>query len=470
MNWDFSLNNYKSVWAVAVQIGLLLIFLFIGNTIRRKVSFLKKLSIPSALIGGFLLLIVDLIVKLSTNGDHSIINTDLMKVITYHSLAIGFIAMTLKIAKKDRTVNNKHVIQNGLLTGGTYMIQAVTGILVGLIFFWVGKVVFYDTGVLLPLSFGQGPGNAMTWDINFSNPNFLSDLGVDPSVAFDSNGSVGLTLASIGFIVSAIVGVIYINIFKKKGLIKERKANEERKVSEFIDKEELDDNDSVDKMTIQICLVAIAYALAFGFMAALSFSKFTNSIAWGFNFIFGVLGATLVKMTCKWLKKIGFTKHQYINNYQMDRISGFAFDMMIIAGVATIDIGVAKKYALLIIILSVVGTIVTYVYVRLMTKICFKGYEHEMFLTNFGTLTGTASNGMILLREIDPNFETDASTVFVLSQLPAMLTVAPLLLLLNMSAKSVTLTLVAGGIFLALFVIYTVVLIVLSKHKKKEKN
>ena len=100
----------------------------------------------------------------------------------------------------------------------------------------------------------------------------------------------------------------------------------------------------------------------------------------------------------------------------MDRISGFAFDMMIIAGVAAIDINVLKEYALFIVIVCLAGTAATILYVRMMCKRVFKDIQHEAFLTNFGTLTGTASNGMIFLREIDPNYETPMNNIFVVSQ------------------------------------------------------
>ena len=55
-SWDFSLENYDVVWAFLVQFGLLLLFLMIGNILRRKVSVLRTAQVPSALLGGLLLL------------------------------------------------------------------------------------------------------------------------------------------------------------------------------------------------------------------------------------------------------------------------------------------------------------------------------------------------------------------------------------------------------------------------------
>lgn len=462
--WDFSLKNFNQVWALLIQFGLLLIFLIIGDICRKKIPFIKKFHIPAALMGGLLFFLVKILCREAFHFE--LVNDDFMKIVTYHCLAIGFIAMTLKVNKHEKKDGLGTLsIQNGLITGGTYMVQAVFGMLVVFIFVWAGKNIFYDTGVLLPLAFGQGPGNALTWDVNFSNKEFMQALGAEGML--NTNGSLGLTLASIGFIVASVVGVVYINVFKKKGMIKEQEVKKERTLDEFIGEEEIEDNNSIDKLSIQIGLIAICYAITFGVMCLLSLNSFTNTFAWGFNFIFGVLAATLLKAIMKLLRKKKWINHNFINNYQMDRISGFAFDLMIIAGVSAIDVYAIKEYIWVIIALSVVGTIVTFLYIRILTKICFKGYEHEMFLINFGTLTGTASNGIILLREIDPNYKTPSSNIFVVSQFTAMLAVAPLLLLLNFSAISMRNSLIAMGIFAAIFIAYTVLIIVLSKKYKK---
>ena len=464
-SWSFDLSQYGTVWMVVVQIGLLLIFLLLGNALRRLIPFLRKGNVPSALIGGLLLFLLN--IALEAAGIH-IVEKRVMQIITYHALAVGFIAMTLKNAKKDQKASVLASFQNGALTGGTYMLQGFLGILVSLIFFWIGGSMFYDAGVLLPLGFGQGPGNALTWDINFTNME---------SNNFHGAGSVGLTIASIGFIVASIVGVIYINVLKHKNRITIREAKNNVTLEKYEEEGEIDDSESVDKTTLQIALVIVAYAIAFGIMVLFAkISEWTgvslfNSVAWGFNFIWGVIAATIIKAIVNLLYKKKVVKRKYINNYQMDRISGFAFDMMIAAGVAAIDIQVVADYAWLILVLSLVGAISTFFYLHFICKVCFKGYEHEAFLTNFGALTGTASNGMIFLREVDPNYETPMNNVYVVSQLPAMIFVAPLLLLLNLSAESLTGCYIALGIFVGLFILYTVFLVLSGKviiFKKKE--
>ena len=151
----------------------------------------------------------------------------------------------------------------------------------------------------------------------------------------------------------------------------------------------------------------------------------------------------------------------------MDRISGLSFDLMIVAGVAAIEINDIKNYILPIVILSVVGMIITYAYIRKVAKECFKGFEHEFFLMSFGTLTGTASNGVILMKQVDPGLRTPTSSLYILSNFPAMVMIAPLLLLLGFAGKSLTNAIIACGIFFVLWLGYTIFLFRRRIFKKK---
>ncbi len=465
-SWDFTLANYGTVWAFMVQIGLLLLFMLFGNILRNVVPFFRKCLIPSALIGGTLLLIVDIICK---SFGFALVDNRIMQVITYHGLGIGFAAMGLKTEKATTKTSKSQVVEFGALQGGSYMLQAWVGLLITIVLFLLtrhgDKVVSYICGVILPLAYGQGPGNALTWDINFTN--------MAKSTQFAGNGSFGLSLASIGFIVASVIGVLYINIFKKKGDITVRRGTAAGKVVDQSnpDGTEIPDNESVDKFSIQMGFVALVYAIAFGIMCLFAvISDFTNSIAWGFNFLWAALGAMVVKVAMKLLGKKRVVRRSYINNYQMDRISGFAFDLMIVAGVAAIEINDIKNYILPILILTVVGGVITYAYIRLVAKECFKGFEHEFFLMSFGTMTGTASNGMILMKEIDPDLRTPTSSLYILSQVPAMVFIAPLLFLLKFAAGSLGTACIACGIFFVLWAAYTIYMFRRKIFRKRYAN
>ncbi len=465
MDWNFSLANYGPVWSFLVQLGLLMIFLLAGNIMRRKIPLFRKCLVPSALLGGAMLLIVNIVGK---QFNFVLVDNRMMQVITYHCLAIGFAAMTLKTEKSTHKTKRAQVFEFGALQGGTYMLQAFVGLGLTIVLFLITqhgeKVISYICGLILPLAFGQGPGNALSWDINFTNT---------PATQFAGNGSFGLSLASIGFVVACVFGILYINIHKAKGHLKIRHGKPEAQNAPQTEEgvEEIPDNESVDKFTLQAGFVALAYALSFGFMCLLgALSDFTNSIAWGFNFLWASLAAMLIKAVVKGLRKGKLMHREYINNYQMDRISGFAFDIMIVAGVAAIEINDIKDYIFPIIILSILGAILTYAYIRKASRECFPGFEHEMFLMSYGTLTGTASNGVILMKEIDPNLRTPTSSLYILSNFPAMVMIAPLLLLLGFAGKSLTNAIIACAIFFTLWLIYTIFLFRRRIFKKKYAN
>ena len=463
MEWDFSLANYGPVWSFMVQLGLLLLFMLGGNILRRTIPLFRKCLIPSALLGGALLLAVDLGLK---PLGIELVDNHVMQVVTYHCLALGFAAMGLKTEKTTMKTAKSQVLEFGALQGGCYMLQAFAGLGITIVLFLLTRhsdtVISYIGGLLLPLGFGQGPGNALTWDVNFTNT---------PATMFAGNGSFGLALASIGFVVASVFGVLYINIYRRRGSLQIREAGNGPKNEAHAEENEIPDNESVDKFTIQMGFVAVVYALSFGIMCLLgALSDFTNSIAWGFNFLWAALGAMLVKFVVKHLRKGKLMHRVYINNYQMDRISGFAFDLMIVAGVAAIEINDIKDYILPIVILSLVGMAITYIYIRKVAKRCFKGFEHEFFLMSFGTMTGTASNGMILMKEIDPSLRTPTSSLYILSTFPAMVMIAPLLFLLSFAAGSFANACIACGIFFGLWVVYTVYLFRRSIFKKKYAN
>ena len=206
MNWDFTLANYGPVWAFLAQLGLLLLFLMLGNIFRRTVPLFRKCLIPSALLGGGLLLFVNVICK---QFGVVLVDNRLMQTTTYHCLAIGFAAMSLKTEKSTHKTNRTQVLEFGALQGGCYMLQAFTGLAITIVLFlltrYSSQITSYICGLILPLAYGQGPGNALSWDINFTNT---------PAAQFTGHGSFGLSLASIGFVVASIFGILYINICK----------------------------------------------------------------------------------------------------------------------------------------------------------------------------------------------------------------------------------------------------------------
>ena len=224
----------------------------------------------------------------------------------------------------------------------------------------------------------------------------------------------------------------------------------------------------MDKFTVQIAIVLAIYAASFGIMYGLSaLIPSLSETLFGFNFFIGVLLTLPVKAVLNKLYRKNVVKVKIVNNFMMDRIAGMAFDIMIVAGVAAIQLPLLAQYWAVLLILAAVGTVVTYVYVNIVCKRLFPGYRHEQFLAWFGMLTGTASTGMILLREIDGSYRTPASENLVYQNLPAMAFGFPLMFLASYAPVGDLESLITCIIVFVAFIALNIVLFRRNIFKKR---
>ena len=459
------------VWSMMIQFGIIAIGLLVGNILRTKVPFLQKSLIPSALLGGAVLLIFKALPDMQ-----EVINKSAMEVITYHTLGIGFVALALKNNGINTKAKTMTVVETGTLTASTYIIQGIVGLLVTIPLFYFGGKIFYSAGMLLPMGYGQGPGQAM----NIGG--IYMDEAAKQGMVFPGK-DFGLSIAAIGFIVGSVISVIYMNYLKRKGEIKisEIRERQKNKLSDYEGPNEIPDSESVDKLSIQICLVLMTYSFVYFFnnwLQTLPLGEFGERtlmpLMWGFNFFLGTLFGFFVKWILNMLKKKQVIKREYSNNYLLNRISGFAFDIMIVAGTASINFSELKDYALPLVIICTIGAAVTFFYVLKVSKHLYPNYKYEGFFSMFGMLTGTASNGMILLREIDPKFETPAANNLVLQAVPAVIFGFPVLLLIGLAPLGLRQTMITLAILIVVFIAFTVFLFrkkIFKKYKtQSEKN
>ena len=455
--WDYN------VWSAILLFSVLLGSLLVGKILRKAIPGLQDSLIPTSVLGGGILIIVAAIYKAITGNvmfDEPLFGgngTATLEIITYHTLALGFIASTLKTSDtkltKQRTVE---IFNTGVTTVSTYLIQAIFGLGITLIAAAVLTDFFPAAGVLLPFGFGQGTEQAM----NYGNI-YEVDYG------FVGGKSFGLTIAALGFLSASFGGVIHLNVMKKRGRLRQKPVKDILNNEPIEAENEIPMQESVDKLTVQLALVFLAYIVAYGLMVLLgSLLPGMKATIYGFNFILGVLSATLVKTVLKWLNKTRLVRRNHTNNFLLTRVSNFFFDVMVVAGVAAIRLDVLESYWGIMLILGVVGLIITYIYNRIVVKVLFKDYPEEQFMAMYGMLTGTASTGIILLREIDGDFKTPAADNLVYQNFPAIAFGFPMMLLASLAPVEPLLTL---GIFVAFFAVMNVILFRNQIFKRKKK-
>jgi ESS family glutamate:Na+ symporter len=352
----------------------------------------------------------------------------------------------------------------------TYLLQGIIGIGITFILAYTFMPVFQTgpglaTGILLPFGFGQGPGQANNFGVIYET--------FDPN-GFAGGQSYGLAMASMGFIWASIGGVFYLNKFKKLKVSGEEKKSTLTSLQEIEAPDEIPVAESMDKLTVQIALILAVYGLTlltmFGLSQLVSLNptayKMLNSLIWGFNFIFGMMIALLSKKFFVFLRKTGLMTRQYPNNFMLNRIAGVVFDVMVVSSILAINFEDLSKNNIWIafLLISSVGGAATMFYMHHLTKRVYKEYPLEGFSGMYGMLTGTASTGIALLREVDPYYKTPAATDLVTGTTTAILFGLPILLIASFAPQGITQALISLGILGILYVAFATFLF--KKHPK----
>ncbi|MBR6207929.1 MAG: hypothetical protein IKQ69_02925 [Oscillospiraceae bacterium] len=462
--WD------SGVWSFVVTLSLLFTAMIVANTLQNLFPALRKALIPGSVLGGFLLLGLNGLCK--ELFAFSLYSTETLEILTYHGLGLGFAALALRRHEKQKDGRTKSAaFDAGVTVVNGYLLQAVLGLLVTLsLYNAMGS--FFASGLLLPMGYGQGPGQAYSWGHNY-----------EVTWGFQDGTSFGLAVAAMGFVSASIGGVIYLNWLRKKGIFHGTlgaDVKEDLTLSTFTGHNEVPLSESLDKFTIQLALVFLSYALAYLFMAGVNtlldpagtgakgLAGTIQGMIWGFQFLFGSVFAMLVKAVMGVLKKKGIMTREYTNNFLQNRIAGFMFDLMVVASIAAIDLRAFREaeFVLPLTMICLLGAVGTFLYLKYICKRVFPWYEHEAFLSLYGMQTGTASTGVILLRELDPRFETQASDNLVYHMPWAILFGAPMFLMVGIAPQDpgrawVVLLLCAG-----LFVVFNIILLRKSLFRK----
>ena len=461
-------------WSIVIQLLLLAVMLGAGIVIKLNVKFLQKHLIPTSMVAGFLGLAVNVIGEYVFHIE--VFDRNFLSQVIYHLMGIGFISMALKERKKKQ---NKGILNTGFAIINTYAWQAIIGLGVTLL---LANTLFPDlfpiSGLLLPLSFAQGPGQAnnigMTWQ----------------EYGFTDGGNVGLTLATFGFLWAFFGGIPLLNYLTKK---RKNKKNEfdarEVEVATIESGTQVEHTSTVpksiyvDDFTVQIVLVGVVYAATYGLLVLLdylvaplgSFGKTLTDLFWGFNFLFGTLLALLTKQILKRLQKKNVISVNYADNYLLQKISAGSFDIMIAAGIAAISISVLYDYLVPILIITTVGGLFTMFYTVFMAK---RIYDEDELIPNiaclYGMWTGTITTGIALLREVDPEAKSSAAENAVLGSGVAAAFALPIMMILHVAIQGVVqqqswLYGLTFGLLLA-YSALMIVLIALTNRRYKNKK
>lgn len=444
--WDFSLT----VKEMLLDFSWMSVFLILGTIFRRYGLFFQKYLVPNNLIAGFLglLLGTQVLNLIPISGER-------MGLYVYHLLALTFVAIGLR---GEKTSWGKGPLSFSLTMLSSYIIQGTVGLLVCFLFVYtVRPGLFPGLGLLLPMGFGMGPGQAFTIGTGWEK------------FGFEGGGMAGLTIAAIGYLIAYFAGMVIVNKGIKGGETALIKGLEgvthdmrtgvikygEKQIAGFLTLS----LEAIEPLAFQVAVIGVVYLIsywaAYGVAALLikiGAGGFVSTV-WAFHFVVALLVALVMR------KLLDITKKSYlIDPGLMTRTAGLFVDYLIVGSICGISLAVVWKYWAPILLMAIVGGIATYYLLRYLCFRAFDDYHFERFAAIFAEMTGTLNSGLVMIRVMDPDFKTPVAEDLVYASGIALFLGMPLLFLLNVPMNFFGNSLQGYWITLGLMLLYLAVL------------
>ncbi len=400
-----------SFWQSPALVTALVIAALLGLAeALRAVPAIRRTAIPACILAGVLGVLLGPDVADLLPVDRSILET-----VVYHGLAIVFIAVALQSPPKSTAGLGASVKAFSLGIPVMITMQTVVGLAavlgLGLI---LGETLHPGFGLMLPLGFEQGPGQA------------LSLGAVWEAGGMPEGAQIGLIVATLGFAWSIVVGLPLVLWGKRRGLLSPLTTNVDAVVAEA---DEAAAPGGLDVLTRQIAIIggcyAITWAVCFGLSAALYFAPDIAATIWGFHYI---VGAGVAIGARSMLSRLGAANP--LHDRSLGRISGVSVDWMTCSALVAVQLAVLQANWVVLLVVTTLGGVVTLCLCLWLCSRAFPDAPFEHALVWFGMSTGTLPMGLALLRVVDPDLRSPAALGAVLGSAGAILGAVPILLFL----------------------------------------
>ncbi len=389
----------------------LVTLLAVAEFIRALIAPLRRFGLPASIIAGTLGL------GLGPSGlDALPVDLSILRAGVYHALGIVFIALSLQAPAQGMGGGGK-----SMAFGITTMVcmQTVLGLAVVLILGLVlGSQVHPGFGLMLPLGFEQGPGQALAMGSAWAKS------------GMESGADVGLIVAAVGYAWAVFVGMPLVAWGKSRGYASSDRSAQVVKqatVSELVP-----EPGGLERLAAQVVTIGLVYLATFGFCTAFStgLAKLgaadVGHMIWGFHFMIGALLAMAVRPLFSRLPG-----ESPLDDVLLGRLAGLTVDVSTCAALAAVQLSVLAANWLPIALVTTVGGLATLVACVWFSVRAFPDSPFEHCVIWFGSATGTLPMGLALLRIIDPELRSPAPASVVLGSAGAVVGVAPILLLIH---------------------------------------
>ncbi len=381
--------------------GLASVMLCLGMFLRAKVSFFRKMLIPSSVIGG----IVGIFFMNIVSGMEVDIGTspEMYTMIVNHLFTISFISISLtSTPRKSSTA--KDVMKGAVGLGLVWcLLYAVTPLAATMIVSILGKSRDMDAvyGMLIQFAFCQGPGQSAAYGAIFEQ------------YGWSNASTVAIAFSVVGFIAAFLVGIPAAKMGIEKGIAKNCGKLDEAILKGYLVKEEQKEymvkdttcSSNIETLAFHFALIGVCYILAVGIARILAYIPgFLGASMSGMMFMNGMYAAYIIKWLMKRLH-LDFLQE----NMLQGKITGWTADYLVVCAFMAVSVSIIKDWILVILIVSAAITVIT-------ALVCFYFgarfggiNDFERTLGLYGTCTGTVPSGVALVRIVDPNFHTATS-------------------------------------------------------------
>ena len=399
-------------WESGLVVDALLVasLLFIAGTLRRLIPPLRTFGVPDSMVAGFVGLVLGPTALAVLPFD-----PETLESFVYHGLALVFIAVGLQSPAKGKGAGGAKSVAFAIPFFA--VLQGLVGLLAVLAFTaFAAERMHPGMGLMLPLGFNQGPGQALSLGRSWEASGFVD------------GGDVGLIVAAMGFAWAVFIGVPLVWWGRRKGWAEDPGRGADSAAVETSAREVPPPGPgALEPLTTNAIWIGLVYLATFGILYGLAQLLADKpqfaAMVWGFHFIVGTflaLGARRV------LDRI-LPSHQ-LDDRLLGRISGTTVDVVTCSAIAAVSLTVFKANLVPILVLTSLGGGATLLSCLWLARRAFPSAPFQHAVVMFGAATGTLPTGLALLRIMDPELKGPVPANVVLGAAGALVLSIPLLI------------------------------------------
>ncbi len=405
---------------------MLCVLLAVGHLLRTKVRLLQKLYLPSCVIGGLVGLIVIQVFSLLQNRSevmasiNSVISDISAPWSKIPALLINIVFACLFLGVKLPRVSSlvkragPQLAYGQIVAWGQYVVGL--GLWVVLLARLYPELPSMFAGIL-PVGFEGGHGTAAAMGPVFA------DRG------WPAGQDFALASATGGILSAIIIGMVLINWAVRKGYVQRTCKVNTTDEDDSIGVIPIDRRPSAGKLTVNsaaiesftLHIVVVGIAIGLGIMIkqglvlveAVSPWLSKHKLLGGFPlFPLCMIGGLIVQFC-----EQRFDRHKLIDLGLMRRIQNSSLDFLVVAAIAMIRLEVVAAAIVPLLILIVAGIAWNVFCVGVLARRMLPDAWFERSIAELGQSMGVTATGLLLLRVVDPDYETPAADAFACKQI-----------------------------------------------------